>query len=74
MPLAVLGVFLGAVFFLVFMAVAFTAAMILWVRWKWLARKMSGRAGQGAVHREYHVVRGCDYELKKLDDPRDDRQ
>ncbi|GAB6057808.1 hypothetical protein [Desulfonatronum parangueonense] len=72
LPLAILGIFLGAIFFLVFIAFVFTAAVVMWIRWKWMLRKM-GKQGQGAVHREFEARKHYDYEIKRLDDSRDHR-
>ncbi|HDQ40682.1 MAG TPA: hypothetical protein ENN39_06585 [Desulfonatronum sp.] len=74
LPLIFVAVFLGAVFLFVFIAVGVAAALVLWIRWKWSVRGMSGRMGQGKVHREYHGLRGYDYELKRLDDPSDEQR
>lgn len=71
LPLALVAIFLGAFFLLVFLSLAIGAALILWIRWKWSTRGMSCRRGKGEVRREYHVARTYDYELKRLDDPRD---
>lgn len=72
LPLAVLGVFLGAVFFLVFIAFAATAGLVMWIRWKWMRYKMgAGRGGPGGVHREFRAQREYDCEIRRLDDPGD---
>jgi hypothetical protein len=74
LPLAVLGIFLGAVFFLVFISFVLSAGLVLWLRWKWLARKMGGRPAQGAIYREFQVQRHYDCDLRPLDETRRDRQ
>ena len=70
LPLAVLGIFLGAVFFLVFIAIVVTAGLVMWIRWKWIRYKMGGKGGPG-VRREFQARRGYDCEIKRLDKPRD---
>ncbi|WP_092116407.1 hypothetical protein [Desulfonatronum thiosulfatophilum] len=72
LPLAILGIFLGAIFFLVFISFVFTAALVMWIRWKWMLRKM-GKQGQETVHREFEARKTYDYEIKRLDDSRDHR-
>lgn len=54
LPLAVLGLFLGAVFFLVFIAFVFTAGLVMWIRWKWMLYKMGGGKGGAIVRRDVH--------------------
>ncbi len=71
LPLAVLGVFLGAVFFLVFIAFLVTAGLVMWIRWKWLRYKMGSGRGTPTVHREFQARREYDCEIRRLDDPRD---
>ncbi|WP_153306797.1 hypothetical protein [Desulfonatronum thioautotrophicum] len=68
LPLAVLGIFLGAVFFLVFIAFVVTAGLVMWIRWKWLRYKMGGKGGP-TVHREFQTRSRYDYEIKRLDEP-----
>lgn len=74
LPLALLGIFLGAVFFLVFVSFVFAASLIMWLRWKWLTRKMRRGQGQGPVIQESRHARGHDYELHRLDDHHADRK
>lgn len=72
LPLALLGVFLGALFLLVFLAAGIIGAAALWVRWKWLTRGMTARPGgspaSGVVSRVRWTERGYDYELEKFED------
>lgn len=71
LPLALLGLFLGAVFFLVFIAFVVSAGLVMWIRWKWMLYKMSGKGGPLAhrdVHRDVHSRRDYDYEIRRLDD------
>ncbi len=71
LPLAVLGVFLGAVFFLVFIAFVITAGLVMWIRWKWMRYKMGAEKGGPSVQREFQARREYDCEIRRLDDPRD---
>ena len=71
LPLAVLGLFLGAVFFLVFIAFVFTAGLVMWVRWKWMLYKMGGPKSRATVQRESPGRRDFDCEIRRLDEPRD---
>ncbi|WP_028571974.1 hypothetical protein [Desulfonatronum lacustre] len=71
LPLAVLGVFLGAVFFLVFIAFVITAGLVMWIRWKWMRYKMGAEKGGPGVHREFQARREYDCEIRRLDNPKD---
>lgn len=74
LPLLVLGVFLGALFLLVFLVAGLVGALAFWVRWKWLVRKSTGRGAHGVVCRDGHAQKGYDYDLHKLDDTFNDRK
>lgn len=65
-PLAVLGMFLGAVFLLVFVSVGVLGALIYWIRWKWAGTGMGARTRTGQVQRECRNGRKYDYELHVL--------
>lgn len=67
LPLAVLGVFLGALFLLVFVVAGIVGALIFWIRLKWLSRSMGVRGEPHKVSRE-HCTRNYDYELEKVSD------
>jgi hypothetical protein len=68
LPLAVLGVFLGALFLLVFVAAGIIGALVLWIRLKWLSKKTGVGGGSHKVNREYPLTRSYDYELERVDD------
>ncbi len=74
LPLAVLAIFVGAVFFLVFISFVVAAGLIMWIRWKWMVRKMAGRPEQETVHREFPHRKDYDCEIKRLDDSPNQRE
>lgn len=72
-PLAVLWLFFGAVFLLLFAAFGVLAVLVYWIRWKWAATSMGAAARHGRIRRESR--RGCayDYELQILKEKDDGR-
>lgn len=74
LPLAVLGVFLGALFLLVFVAVGIVVALILWIRLKWLSRGPYAGGGSIKMSRECRTGRSYDYELEKVEDQAGDQR
>jgi hypothetical protein len=75
LPLAVLGIFFGALFLLVFVAAGIIGALVLWIRLKWLSKKTGVGGGPNKVSREC-FTRSYDYELERVDDldEKDQRQ
>lgn len=68
-----LGIFLGALFLLAFLAIALVGGLIFWIRWKWALRDTHRPGAPGAIRREYHV-RQYDIDLTPLDQPDSQRR